>query len=142
MALLNLLQDQLIRFEIGASLKRGSLPEVFEALIADRIDCFPALRAHQEPAWHMFLAQLGAIAAHRAGLSEPPEDAATWQDIIGRLTRADFPNDEPWCLVADDWSKSAFLQPPVPDGVKLDKRCTRENSRFDVFTSRIVTHKK
>jgi len=66
----------------------------------------------------MFLAQIGAIAAHRAGLPSPPEDAATWQDIIGRLTRKEFPDDEPWCLAVDDWSKPAFLQPPVPDGVK------------------------
>lgn len=119
MASHNLLKGPLIRFETRERLEHGSLPEVFAALMADRVECFPALRAHQEPAWHMFLAQLGAVAAHRAGLSAPPEDAATWHDIVGRLTQAEFPGDEPWCLVVDDWSKPAFLQPPVPDGVNL-----------------------
>lgn len=119
MAAHNLLKDPLIRFETCEGFERGSLPEVFAALIADRVECFPALRAHQVPAWHMFLAQLGAIAAHCAGLISPPDDAATWRDIIGRLTRAEYPNDEPWCLVVDDWTKPAFLQPPVPDGIKL-----------------------
>ena len=115
----NLLTEPLIRFETSDGLERGSLPEVYAALMADRVESFPALRAHQEPAWHMFLAQLGAIACHREGLSEPPADAGAWQKIICRLTREAFPADEPWCLVVDNWSKPAFLQPPVPEGVTL-----------------------
>lgn len=115
----NLLTEPLIRFETSEGLEQGSLPEVYAALMADRVECFSALRAHQEPAWHMFLAQLGAIACHRAGLTEPPGDADTWQDIIGRLTRDAFPDYEPWRLVVEDWSKPAFLQPPVPEEVTL-----------------------
>lgn len=113
----NLLTEPLIRFETPDGLERGSLPEVYAALMADRVESFPALRAHQEPAWHMFLAQLGAIACHRAGLSLPPVEVVGWQDIIGRLTRTSFPRDEPWCLIVEDFSKPAFLQPPVPEGV-------------------------
>jgi len=115
----NLLTDRLIRFETPDGLEQGSLPDIYAALMADRIESFPALRAHQGPAWHMFLAQLGAIACHRARLSTPPDDAATWQDIIGQLTRDQFPDDEPWCLVVDDWSKPAFLQPSVPEDLSL-----------------------
>ncbi|MCV0371800.1 MULTISPECIES: hypothetical protein [Filomicrobium] len=115
----NLLTESLIRFETTEGQQTGSLPDVYAALMADRVESFPALRAHQEPAWHLFLAQLGAIACHRAGLDAPPDDDAAWQDIIGCLTRAEFPNDEPWSLVVEDWSKPAFLQPPVPEGVTL-----------------------
>lgn len=136
MAIHNLLQDPLIRFETRDGVEHGSLPEVYAALMVDRVESFPALRAHQQPAWHMFLAQLGAIAAHRAGLSAPPEDAATWLEIIGRLTRADFPSDEPWCLVVDDRTKPAFLQPPVPDGVDLDKRTATPDALDMLITSR------
>ena len=132
----NLLVDRLIRFETCEGLEAGTLPEVFAALMADRVECFPALRAHQEPAWHMFLAQLGAIAAHRARLPSPPDDAATWQDIIGRLTRKEFPDDEPWCLAVDDWSKPAFLQPPVPDGVALEKPVATADGLDMLITSR------
>lgn len=132
----NLLRDQLIRFETKEGLQRGSLPEVFAALTADRTQSFPALRAHQEPAWHMFLAQLGALALHRAEISTPPQDVDTWQDIIGQLTRQEFPNDEPWCLVVDDWTKSAFLQPPVPDGIKLDKPAGTPDALDMLITSR------
>lgn len=95
------------------------MTQIFAALVADRIETFPALRAHQEPAWHMFLVQLGAIAMHRADLVEPPTDAAAWRDIIRNLTREEFPNDEPWHLVVEDMSKPAFLQPPVPADVRM-----------------------
>lgn len=132
----NLLTEPLIRFETCDGLERGSLPEVYAALMADRVECFPALRAHQEPAWHMFLAQLGAIACHRAGLTAPPADAAMWQDMIGRLTGAEFPNDEPWCLVVEDWSKPAFLQPPVPEGIELKNATPTPDSLDMLITSR------
>jgi len=133
---INLLKDPLVQVEFHDSSNARSLPEVFATLMADRDACFPALRAHQEPAWHMFLAQLGAIAAHRAGLTSPPDDAATWQDILGRLTRGAFPHDEPWCLVVEDWSKPAFLQPPVPDTLGLEKHAATPDALDMLITSR------
>lgn len=134
----SLLSDQLIRFETRDSVERASLPQVFEALMRDRVLCFPALRAHQVPAWHMFLAQLGALACYRAGFTEPPKDAATWERILGALTRAEFPGEEPWSLVVDDWSRPAFLQPPVPDGMKLkeDKPAVTPDALDMLITSR------
>ena len=132
----SLLTEPLIRFETHEGLQWGSLPDVFSALIADQVECFPALRAHQEPAWHMFLAQLSAIACHRAGLTTPPTDAATWADIIGRLTRNEFPDDEPWRLVVDEWSKPAFLQPPVPGDVELKNDVLTPDALDMLITSR------
>ena len=109
----SLLTDPLIRFNwFGVGRVEASLPEVYAALMEDEVDAFPALRPHQRHAWHSFLVQLGAMAMHRAGLSEPPGDAGEWCHIIRRLT-PDFPGDEPWQLVVEDIMKPAFMQPPV-----------------------------
>ncbi|AWK85351.1 CRISPR-associated protein Cse1 [Azospirillum thermophilum] len=97
---------------------RVTLPGLMAALARDAVDDFPALRPHQDPAWHMFLVQLGAIALYRAGLSDPPADEDEWRTLLRALT-PDHPNDEPWRLVVEDWSQPAFLQPPVPPGVTL-----------------------
>lgn len=132
----NLLKDRLIRLETRDGVESASLPEVFAALMADRVRCFLALRAHQGPAWHMFLAQLGALACHRAVLKVPPPDAGTWEHIIGALTRGEFPADEPWSLIVDDWSRPAFLQPPVPEGIRLEKEAATPDALDMLITSR------
>ena len=52
----NLLRDPLIRIETATGIERVSLPGVFAALAADRVESFPALRAHQAPhSLHMLL---------------------------------------------------------------------------------------
>ena len=91
---------------------KSTLPEVYAALMDDAVSSFPALRPHQRHAWHAFLVQLGAIALHKAGIFEPPEDADEWRRIIRALTRY-FPDDEPWHLVVEDITKPAFMQPPA-----------------------------
>ena len=96
-----------------------SLPGVLAALARDAVESFPALRPHQMPAWHMFLVQLAALALHRGGQSDMPEDEEAWCRLLRGLT-PDFPEDEPWRLAVSDWLKPAFLQPPVPVGLKLD----------------------
>lgn len=73
---------------------------------------FPALRVHQQHAWHAFLVQLAAIALHRADLAEPAQDEDTWRDLLLALTDD---NEAPWTLVVPELSKPAFLQPPVPE---------------------------
>lgn len=112
----NLLTQSLIGVAPGGAL---SLPGLLAALARDEVDSFPALRPHQAPAWHMFLVQLAALALHRGGQSELPRDESDWRDLLRGLT-PDFVDDAPWCLVVDDWMKPAFLQPPVPKGVKLE----------------------
>ena len=109
----NILTEPLIRMvKSGTSRVEASLPEVYASLMADQVETFPALRPHQRHAWHAFLVQLGAMAVHRAGLSEPPDEPEDWLRIIRGLT-PDFPNDEPWQLVVDDITKPAFMQPPA-----------------------------
>ncbi len=109
----DLLADPLIRIGVGAGPPQSaSLPEVYAALMRDDVDSFPALRPHQRHAWHAFLVQLGAMALHEAGRSEPPEDPAAWLRLIRGLT-PNHPDDEPWRLVVDDITKPAFMQPPA-----------------------------
>lgn len=113
MSKFNLLTEDLIRYKSDdGKIVRASLPHVYAALVADIIASFPALRPHQRHAWHAFLVQLGAIAMHRAGISEPPDDADEWRRIIRALT-PDYPADEPWHLVVEDITKPAFMQPPA-----------------------------
>ena len=110
---LNLLTEPLIGIiPPGGTRIDASLPEVYAALLADRVDAFPALRPHQRHAAHAFLSQLGAMALHRAGLGQPPADADTWRGLLRGLT-PDWPGDEPWHLVVDDITKPAFMQPPA-----------------------------
>ena len=115
--MLNLLVDPLLptRFSDGTT-EALSLPDVYEAMAADRVSAFPALRPHQRHAWHAFLAQLGAIAVHRAGREEPPASAAEWRSVLRGLT-LDFAGDEPWHLVVEDIAQPAFLQCPSPAGL-------------------------
>ena len=133
---MNLLTDQIIRLETRSGSEITSLPDVFAALVADRVECFPALRAHQVPAWHMFLAQLGAVAMQRAGLAEPPVDADGWRCIIRDLTKVEFPDDEPWHLVVTDHTKPAFLQSPVPEGITLKNELLTPDELDMVITAK------
>ena len=109
----NILTDQPIRYKVDDnSVIDASLPEVYTALVNNDIASFPALRPHQRHVWHAFLVQLGAIALHKSGLSEPPDSANEWRRVIRALT-PDYPDDEPWNLVVGDITKPAFMQPPA-----------------------------
>ena len=110
--MLNILDEPLVRMATAGRTCPASLPEVYAALMGDEVEAFPALRPHQRHAWHAFLVQLGAMAMQRAGVSEPLRDATEWADLIRGLT-ADYPDDEPWQLVVEDITKSAFMQPPA-----------------------------
>ena len=110
----NILMEPLFRLaKSDGSRVEASLPEVYASLMADQVETFPTLRPHQRHAWHAFLVQLGAMAVHRACLSEPPDEREDWLHIIRGLTSEEFPDDAPWQLVVDDLTKPAFMQPPA-----------------------------
>ena len=111
---INLLVDPLLSISPSG---RTTLPGLFAAMASDRVRGFPALRPHQRPAWHMFLAQLGALAFYRGSKDEIPEDEETWTSLLRGLT-PNHADDAPWRLEVYDWRKPAFLQPPVPDELK------------------------
>ena len=113
----DLLTDPLLRVRLTTgAVEALSLPEVFEALVGDRVAAFPALRPHQRHAWHAFLAQLGAIACHRAGRDAAPSSATEWRSLL-RTLAPDFDDDEPWRLIVEDPAIPAFMQCPAPKGL-------------------------
>jgi len=96
-----------------------ALPELLVALANDQVVDFPRLRPHQAAAWHVLLVQLATLALLAAG-KERCDSADGWRTLLRALTPG-FDRDEPWCLVVDDWTRPAFLQPP----------CARESERAD-----------
>lgn len=116
-------------------LGRLTLPGVLAALSRDAVDGFPALRPHQGMFWHMFCVQLGGLALHGAGRTDIPSDETEWLALLRGLT-PDFPDDEPWRLVVEDWSKPAFLQPPVPAGIALKNDVATPDALDLLITSR------
>ena len=117
---LNILTEDVFRFKDNDGMvSKASLPEVYALLMVNSIASFPSLRPHQRHAWHAFMVQLGTMAMHHAGLTEPPMDVEEWRRII-RLLTANFPCDEPWHLVVDDITRPAFMQPPASSG-ELEK---------------------
>lgn len=83
----------------------------------------------------MFLVQLAGLALHHAGRCDIPEDERDWARHLRTLT-AEFSEDEPWRLVVDDWSKPAFMQPPVPEGVRLENVIPSPDALDLLITSR------
>lgn len=114
---------------------RRTLPGVLAALARDEVDDFPALRPHQSMFWHMFLVQLAALALHGAARTDSPTTKEEWRALLRGLTEG-FPGDEPWCLVVDDHSKPAFMQPPVPDGVVLENDVPSSDALDLLITSK------
>ena len=122
----NLIEEPLIRVRLtDATTRPMSLPEVYDAMSAERVLSFPALRPHQRHAWHAFLAQLGTVALHCAGHKKLPSTGLDWPGLIRNLTPA-FGSDEPWCLIVEDPAHPAFMQCPAPNG-------------FDAYRGRAVT---
>ena len=132
----HIIAESLIRINTAHNTRQASLPEIYAALMADEVEAFPALRPHQRHAWHAFLVQLGAMAIHRDGLSEPPTDAGEWGRIIRGLT-ADWTDDEPWHLVVDDITKPAFMQPPAssPDRLADFKNVVATPDELDMLVT-------
>ena len=118
----NLLSDPLIRVRlVDGTLTMMSLPEVYEALAADGVAAFSALRPHQRHAWHAFLAQLGVIAVQRAREAAPPRTAGEWGALLRGLT-PEFSDDEPWQLIVDDPTQPAFMQCSAPNALGQYRR--------------------
>ncbi|MCA8837016.1 MAG: hypothetical protein K8963_04095 [Proteobacteria bacterium] len=131
----SLLKDGLFRVRLkDSSASELSLPQVYEAMSRDEVSAFVALRPHQRHAWHAFLAQLGAMACHQAGIAKPPTAATEWHKLIQSLT-PDFPDDEPWCLLVDDLSKPAFMQSPLAGELAEYKNTARAPDDIDVLVT-------
>jgi len=141
----DVLDEPLIGLTLDREPHRGSLPDVFAWLSGGQEVQFTALQPHQHHPWHAFLVQLAAIALERGEHDGFPTEPATWRSLLLGLTEG---KREPWCLVVDDLSAPALLQPPVPEGTlsnfktviptpdALDILLTTRN--FDLKAQRIV----
>ena len=117
---MNLLHDAVFSVSNGT---RTSLPALFASMARGEVEGFPALRPHQRPAWHMFLVQLGVLALWTAGRNEVPQDVESWTVALRKLT-TDHPDDAPWRLIVADGTRPAFMQAPVPEGLKWSEVAT------------------
>ena len=131
----NLLTDPLIRVRLTTGTATAmSLPQVYEALAADGIEAFSALRPHQRHAWHAFLAQLGVVAVQRSDGATLPRKAGEWCVLLQNLTR-EFSADEPWRLIVDDPAQPAFMQCAAPSGLEEYRRRVATPDDLDVLVT-------
>jgi CRISPR system Cascade subunit CasA len=136
----NILADNIIGIRLSSAAgelesAHVSLPEVYSQAQRGRIQAFTALRPHQWQAWHCLLAQLAALALEKSGKSELPNSAQGWSELLRHLT-GQWPNDEPWHLVVDDWRQPAFLQMPTPAGSEKEyKQTVMASDQLDMLVT-------
>jgi len=130
---LNVLDEALITIDRPNNARApASLCAVLAALSRREEIEFAALQAHQQHGWYAFLVQLAATALQRAGIdSAKDHDESMWRAALLGLTDDRV---EPWCLVVDDWTQPALLQPPMPrDRVGDLDKVLREPDALDVL---------
>ena len=112
MSRLDLLSDPLMHVRTGRGRSSmASLPQILEGLAVGSSIEFPAVRAHQQHPWYVFLAQLAALALHRSRQEFQLASAEQWKAWLLNLTGG---AEAAFCLVEANLSKPAFFQPPVP----------------------------
>ncbi len=118
----------------GSNVNLLSLPEILAKLSVARVVSFPALRAHQAPAWRAFLVQVAVMGIETLELaSVPGDDPAAWEQVLRALT----PDcaDTAWSLIAPP-DKPAFLQPPVSDLLEYRGRISTPDALDMLVTSK------
>jgi CRISPR system Cascade subunit CasA len=130
----NLLTEPLLGVRLVAGERRMvSLPEILSLLEEEIIEAFTALQPHQKHAWHAFLVQVAAMALHRANRWLPVREASDWAALLRALTDH---RDEAWCLIVDDLTRPAFLQPPVPEkSLREFKNESASPDEFDILVT-------
>lgn len=98
----------------AATASAADLPELLALLGAGREVEFPALRPHQQHAWHAFLVQLASLVVHRSGEPDVDRSPEAWRD--GLMQLAGDAGDDAWSLYVEDLTRPAFMQCPVPEG--------------------------
>lgn len=108
----DLSSEPLLGARVAGTQAKLSLAELLATLGQEDDVELTSVQPHQQHPWHAFVVQLAAILLHRAGATDPRQDATTWQEWMREATGG----REAWCLVVPDLAKAAFMQPPVPEG--------------------------
>lgn len=113
----DLLHDPLISVRTRDGETRLNLPALLAALVADTVEDYTGLRAHQADPWHVFLVQIAAsVMARHPDLATPPADEAFWRDGLLDLAAG---CGTAWELFVEDVTKPAFMQHPLGSAAEL-----------------------
>lgn len=106
---MNLLREGLIAVRTDKGEYKANLGQILAALatLGKPLD-FPQLRPHQQVSWHTFLCQAAAIAMIHQQNDTFLTNSEGWNNALENIA-----GTQPWELVEDDWTKPAFLQPPL-----------------------------
>lgn len=139
----NILEDPCIEATIRNSTKAIlTLPGVLASLGENTIAGFDNLRPHQRHPWHAFLCQLSAMALIDSGIDMPEADRTTpYSHLPGKFDEKRWkafllnlaPDPDAWNLLVRNLSKPAFLQPPIPDGIKALGTVVNTPDEMDVI---------
>ena len=110
---MNLLYDRIFRI-VNSDGKQFelTLPGLLSALGKDEVYSMPGLQRHQEDAFYIFLCYLAGMILARSGIDNPVQDEAFWEK--GLIKLAGNSEEQAWKVVETDFSKTAFMQPPLP----------------------------
>ncbi|HHY08257.1 MAG TPA: type I-E CRISPR-associated protein Cse1/CasA [Corynebacteriales bacterium] len=108
----NLLTEPVLRVVTNQGKRRMNLPELMSALGRDEIHHYEGIQRHQEDAFHVFLSYLSGAILVRCNLTDPVQNEEFWRQGMRGLTQGI--GDDAWCLVVNDLTRPAFMQPPLP----------------------------
>lgn len=133
---MNLLTSPLIpltgpQADLGA--RMASLPELFSAWSMGADVSLTNMRAHQQPAVEILLAQLAAHALEAAGLPLQPLDAGRWHQLLHDLSVGQGAVGF-WDVSSEDFSHAAFMQPALAN-VSLAKKRVERAADLDVLVT-------
>ena len=128
----NLLTKPCIRVQVNdGEVRRADLPGTLKLLSTDRITTFPALRAHQQHAWHALLSQLGALACEESQTKRMPASRRDWEKALRRLAPG-WKRDAPWHLVPIEEQMPGFLQPAGHESYPREPRVRTTPDGIDI----------
>ncbi len=123
----DLLAEPILRWRTASGVRDGSLPDLLAALVRREVRGFPRVRAHQAHPWHAFLVQIAALALRDRPDAPLPDDPVVWTELLVELAEG---QREAWCLLVEDVTRPAFLQPPRPRTLSQPRKMGK-GTRFE-----------
>ena len=108
----NLLTEPILRVVTDQGTRHMNLPELMSLLGRDEIHHYEGIQRHQEDAFHVFLSYLAGAILARQNLADPVQSEEFWRQGMRDLTQGI--GDDAWSLIVNDFTRPAFMQPPIP----------------------------